>query len=68
MKVGKKRIDCEEVVKALIDAGLIQFDPTQPDFIWSVWGFERWEHDRDLVQAIQQVKRRLDDLQAGDRE
>ena len=52
MKIGEKEIDLEKVFKAMCDVGLIQFDSTQPDFVFSVWGFDGWNHDPNIIEAI----------------
>ena len=37
---------------AMCDVGLIQFDPSIPDHVYSVWGFTCWHHDKDILKAI----------------
>lgn len=55
MQVGDKVVDTRRVFQALCEAGVIQFDATQPDFTWSVHGFDGWEHDGDLLAAIAKI-------------
>ena len=37
---------------AMCDVGLIQFDPSIPNHVYSVWGFTCWHHDEDILKAI----------------
>ena len=41
---------------ALVASGLIQFGEDPDTRVYSVWGFDGWSHDEDLLTAIEKAK------------